>query len=64
MCCTVESTLPSKIILEQAFPQKQISPHANTSPRTLSAIVVKGSLEQKKVHVTDVVIFARTTVTK
>ena len=47
MFCTLESTLSSKeLFLEQAFPRKYIS-------RTLSAIVVKGSSENKKVHVNE-----------
>ena len=45
MCCTLELTLSSKeLFLEQAFPRKYII-------RTLSAIVVKGSSEHKKVYV-------------
>ena len=54
MCCTLESTLSrTELFLEQAFPRKYISPHANTFPGKLSAIVVNGSSEHKKVHVNE-----------
>ena len=48
MCCTLESTLSGKeLFSEQAFQRKYVSPHPKTFSRKLSAIVVKGSLEQK-----------------
>ena len=55
MCCTLESALTSKeLFFEQAFPQKyMVSLDSDKFSRTLSAIVVKGSSEHKKVHVNE-----------
>ena len=54
MCCTLESTLSSKeLFLEQAFPRNTLFHDSHIFPRTLSAIVVNGSSEHKKVYVNE-----------